>query len=101
MSESRINELKEQISNFQRNIEITRSNTARYKADGSPSHYQESGKRNIKSLQLQVKRCKDEITELKGKNNSRKSSNKSVFSGNILFLPFRIIWWFFKLILKD
>ena len=101
MSESRIKELKEQISNFQRNIETTRTNTARHKANGSPSHYQESGKRNIKSLQQQIKRCRDEIAELKGKKKSRKSSNKSVFSGNILFLPFRIIWWFFKLILKD
>ncbi len=101
MSESRIKALKEQISNYQRNIRVTRESTARYRANGAPLHYQESGKKNIKSLQNQVRICREEIAELKGKKKSRKSSNKSIFSGNILFLPFRIIWWFFKFALKD
>lgn len=101
MPELRIKELKEQIKNFQRNIEIERRNKANHKANGSPSHYQESGKRNIKSYQKQIKRCREEIAELKKKKASSKSSNQSVFKGNILFLPFRILWWFIKLILKD
>ena len=100
MIESKIKELKEQISNFQRNVEIERTNAARHKANGSPSHYQESGKRNIKSLQQQIKRCREEIASLKGEKSSRKSSNKSVFSGNILFLPFRIFWWFIKTVVR-
>ncbi|WP_272023863.1 hypothetical protein [Olleya namhaensis] len=99
MSESRIKALKEQISNTQRNIKITRKNTAKHKANGSPAHYQESGKRTIKSAQNQIKKYKEEITELKDRKPSRK--RKSVFKGNILFLPFRLFWRFFMLILKD
>jgi hypothetical protein len=98
MSKARIEKLKEQISNTQENIRITRTNTANHKANGNPKHYQESGRRKIKSQQQSIKQYKEEIRELKG--NKPSSKRGSAFNGNILFLPFRILSWFIKLALK-
>lgn len=55
MSKGKIEELKERISRAQENIRITRTNTANHKANGNPKHYQESGRRKIKSQQQSIK----------------------------------------------
>ncbi|WP_264559002.1 hypothetical protein [Flavobacterium sp. N2270] len=101
MSKARIEELNERIAQEQKNLKITKNNMARMKANNGPSHYQESGKRNIKQHKSQIKRYKNEIAELKGQSvSSKNSGSSSIFRGNILFFPFRLIWWFIKFTMK-
>jgi hypothetical protein len=63
----RIIDLQISIENHNKNIEIIKMNMSRYKTSKAPSHYQDSGKRNIAHYKSLIIACKIEILELKRK----------------------------------
>lgn len=63
----RILELKIQIENHKRSIEIIKANMASARANKAPKHYQDSGRKNIATQKSLISSCKIEILQLKGK----------------------------------
>lgn len=63
----RILELKIQIENHKRSIEVIKANMASQRANGAAKHYQESGRKNIATQRSLIASCKVEILQLKRK----------------------------------
>jgi|GEM_PF-5105755 len=66
-NKKRILELKIQIENHKRSIEVIKANMASARENKAPRHYQESGRKLIATQKSLVASCKIEILQLKNK----------------------------------